>query len=470
MRPKNSEDRQPGRRISLPRVSVILPTRDRAHLINKAIGSILRQTFEDYELIIVDDGSSDDTEETVLAFGEPRIRYFKKSHSGAASARNYGLKLSRGEYIAYCDDDCVWSSRHVSESVSFLDSRPEIGMAYADFLVNMPNEKSFLISFDFDKRRLETANFIHPLTVMHRHSCIDKAGSFDERLLTGSDWDMWLRISDFFQISRLPVIAGRHRYYFDTVSLTGNRNKIFDRKQVIQKRVRRAEKNNEISEYIDNCSVGVINNLILSGDLKYAYCLTDDFILRAKNYQTIACRGLCNFAKGDFRAAIETFKKSFALVPKHWRKLPIWHRENILTVKAYLSRAYYNLGKDNVSYRICRDILNVMPQHPDAALQIARCYIKNKRPSSALKMLRSNTERNHICNPEVYNLRGCCDVIKKDYGKAAREFAKAVIIDPQIPLYRYNLAAAYARLGLRGKALAEYEKTTDLRSLLSKIV
>src|SRR3989338_10329538 len=102
-------------RMANPKVSIIMPTYNRARLINKAVDSVLKQTFKDYELIIIDDGSLDNTKDIVACYNDPRIIYFRKNHKNAASARNYGLKRARGEYIAYCDDDCRYYPYHLQK-------------------------------------------------------------------------------------------------------------------------------------------------------------------------------------------------------------------------------------------------------------------------------------------------------------------------------------------------------------------
>jgi len=92
-----------------PTVSVIIPTYNRAHLLDRAIRSVLDQTYQDFELIVVDDGSSDPTAEVIATFADPRIYYLRhEKNRGAAAARNTGIEASQGDYVAFLDSDCEW--------------------------------------------------------------------------------------------------------------------------------------------------------------------------------------------------------------------------------------------------------------------------------------------------------------------------------------------------------------------------
>ena len=104
-----------------PKVSVIMPAYNAAALIAKSIDSVLKQTFSDLELVVADDGSTDNTSEVVKAIKDPRVKYVKKENGGAASARNFGIKNSSGQYIAYCDSDDLFSANHVKLLADYLD-------------------------------------------------------------------------------------------------------------------------------------------------------------------------------------------------------------------------------------------------------------------------------------------------------------------------------------------------------------
>ncbi len=116
-----------------PRVSVILCTYNRAYCLERTLQHILAQTMTSYELIIVDDGSTDATPHILKKYKKlTRVRCIRGAHAGVSAARNTGLSVARGMYIAYCDDDYLWHRNHLALVTRFLDTHPDCGMVYAD--------------------------------------------------------------------------------------------------------------------------------------------------------------------------------------------------------------------------------------------------------------------------------------------------------------------------------------------------
>ena len=115
-------------------VSIILPTYNRGTIINKSILSVLEQSYINWELIVVDDGSVDDTEKIINNFEDSRIKYFKtKSNNGVSKARNIGIKMAKYNYIAFQDSDDQWKKDKLQKQVDYLESHPEYGMVYSKF-------------------------------------------------------------------------------------------------------------------------------------------------------------------------------------------------------------------------------------------------------------------------------------------------------------------------------------------------
>src|SRR5690349_3602213 len=109
----------------MPKVSVIIPTYNRAQFIARAVDSVLEQTYKDFEIIVIDDGSSDNTQEILKAY-EGKIRYVYQQNKGISAARNRGIQEAKGEYIAFLDSDDVWKPEKLSVQVAILDVNPHV--------------------------------------------------------------------------------------------------------------------------------------------------------------------------------------------------------------------------------------------------------------------------------------------------------------------------------------------------------
>lgn len=196
-----------------PLISVIIPTYNRAHLVGRAIQSVLNQTFQDFEIIVVDDGSTDNTEEVVRAFNDPRIHYIRhKGNYGASAARNTGIRVAKGEYVAFLDSDDEWSPtklelqvrafRALDDSYALvfgcIEHVDEEGVPIA--IGKLPMSHSLF-------HQLLRRNVLGSCSgAMIRKSVLSEVGGFDERLPARQDLDLWLRISATYNIYILPDI------------------------------------------------------------------------------------------------------------------------------------------------------------------------------------------------------------------------------------------------------------------------
>jgi glycosyltransferase involved in cell wall biosynthesis len=204
----------------MPRVSVIIPTYNRAALLKKALQSILDQTFHSYEIIVVDDGSTDDTRDAVAAFASPKIRYLRQENKGRSHARNLALAEARGEYIAFLDSDDMFTRDKLEKQVALLDANPEYGMAYASARVLDDNDKEIFrphrskkgtpfylateSGFIYEKIAFYLPVTVILPTVMVRNKVMKIVGGFDENLHRFEDTDMWRRISKITKIIAIP--------------------------------------------------------------------------------------------------------------------------------------------------------------------------------------------------------------------------------------------------------------------------
>ncbi|HEV3394881.1 MAG TPA: glycosyltransferase [Xanthobacteraceae bacterium] len=201
------------RDIPSPVVSIILPTRDRARFVCDAIASVQAQHFTDWELIIIDDGSEDDTASAVAPYlADARIRYLARPAQGVSAARNDGLKLARGALIAYLDSDNVWYPDFLTVAVNALLADPKLNLVYGVLVTDSHAlDGTRLLWMPFDRERLLSSNYIDMNVVVHRRTMIERYGDFDVELARLTDWDLILRYTEHVPARRLPVLAARYR-------------------------------------------------------------------------------------------------------------------------------------------------------------------------------------------------------------------------------------------------------------------
>ncbi|MCS6924694.1 MAG: glycosyltransferase [Candidatus Binatia bacterium] len=187
----------------MPKVSVIIPTYNRCELLREALASVCAQTYQDFELIVVDDGSHDETAAVVHEFAG--VRYVWQPHRGVSAARNHGVTLSTGEWVAFLDSDDLWQPRKLEKQIAFVTAQPEVQICQTEELwlrhgvrVN-PQRKHRKPSGDIFAPSLARC-LVSPSAVMLRRELFEEVGGFDERLPACEDYDLWLRIA-----ARLPV-------------------------------------------------------------------------------------------------------------------------------------------------------------------------------------------------------------------------------------------------------------------------
>lgn len=201
-----------------PELTIIIPTFNRADFLKESIQSVLSQTFTDFELIVVDDGSTDHTAEVAREFSG--IHYVScPVNSGVSHARNLGIGLARGRYICFLDSDDLWVKSKLETQVRWMEAHADCRLCYTDEIwirkgvrVN-PMNKHRKYSGDIFSRSLPLC-IVSPSSVLMRASLFDEVGMFDEDLPVCEDYDLWLRISLKFPIhfieEKLIVKRGGH--------------------------------------------------------------------------------------------------------------------------------------------------------------------------------------------------------------------------------------------------------------------
>lgn len=198
-----------------PLVSIVMPTYNRARLLNRAIQSVLNQTYTNFELIVVDDCSTDCTESVVKGFQDDRIRYIRhEKNQGAPIARNNGIKAAKGEYIAFQDSDDVWLPTKLEKQMNAFNSgSSDIGVVYTSCWLINQDEKTLVPSSRVKHTEgkihdtLLEMNFVSMSSAIVRRDCFEKVGMF-AKIPRFQDWELWLRISKyyFFKHLREPLV------------------------------------------------------------------------------------------------------------------------------------------------------------------------------------------------------------------------------------------------------------------------
>lgn len=193
-----------------PLVSIIMPTYNRRNIIKKAIDSVLNQTYTNFELLIIDDGSDDNTVEFLNSFKDDRIIILSnKRNHGSSFARNKGLRNANGDIIMYLDSDNTWNSKYIETMVGAFIHLPDADALYSGqyLFKGYDCEKPYAIRFGaYNKSLLHNRNYIDINCFCHKRYVIDEVGGFDERIWRLIDWDLILRISNQMRIYSVPTI------------------------------------------------------------------------------------------------------------------------------------------------------------------------------------------------------------------------------------------------------------------------
>ena len=194
-----------------PRISVVIPSYNRAYCIEKTIDSVLEQKRDDTEIILVDDGSTDNTRELVQNKYGNQVRYIYQENQGIPAARNTGIKNAQGDFIAFLDSDDYWYPGKLEKQMALIAEHPEYGLVASRFdkIQCAENIKKTNRPLSYQSRRgksgwvlndLFQANFIRTSSVMIRRDCFDRVGLFDEKQKQAQDYDLWLRMAAEYQV------------------------------------------------------------------------------------------------------------------------------------------------------------------------------------------------------------------------------------------------------------------------------
>ncbi len=200
-----------------PIFSVIIPTYNREKILSRAIDSILTQTFDDFELIIVDDGSTDQTKELVRRYKDERVKYIYKENGGQNSALNRGLKEARGCYVAFCDSDDAWLPLKLEKTYEKYMEDEEVGVVYCWTGVNRSGQielaRNDYLEGNIYKEVLTQGYLTSPTFLSCKKSCFDIIGEFDLKVINCQDDDFCFNLCRYFKVALIKEILGV--YYSD---------------------------------------------------------------------------------------------------------------------------------------------------------------------------------------------------------------------------------------------------------------
>ncbi len=225
----------------MPRISVIIPTYNRSKLVKEAVENVLRQNYTDFEVIVIDDGSIDDTGSVIKQVTDERVKYYYKPNGGQSSARNVGLRKSSGEYIAFLDEDDLWPEDYLGVVISQLDEQKDYGATYT---------RVFELHPDGTKKELSTPEryrsgwitkyyFDFSPCLMPSATCFRKSVwenfFWDEALKRSPDYDLFLRISTISKFLFVPNTYVIKRWYPENLSSTTKPTSAIDVAHILER-------------------------------------------------------------------------------------------------------------------------------------------------------------------------------------------------------------------------------------------
>lgn len=201
----------------MPKVTVIIATYNAIAYLPSTVDSVIQQTFTDFEVLIVDDGSTDETVEWVSKLVDPRVRLISQANQGVAVARNQGIMGAQGEYVAFLDADDLWEPTKLEKQVKCLEENPQVGLVNTS-IVNIDEQGKPLgavnasdIEGNVLKYIVEENLILCGSAPMVRRSCLEAVQGFDQKLMSAEDWDLWIRLAARydFAVVREPLVLYR---------------------------------------------------------------------------------------------------------------------------------------------------------------------------------------------------------------------------------------------------------------------
>ena len=385
-----------------PRVSVVIPAYNHERYVGEAIQSVLNQTFQDFELIIINDGSTDRTEEEILKFHDPRIRYYSQENRGLSATLNRGIELARGEFFTFLPSDDMMLPEKLQIQTKVLEESKDLGLVFSYPIIIDAQGKEIIddpivdwFKTPFDKKEeifpaLFERNFLCAPTVLIRKECFKKVGFFDESLKTAQDYDMWMRILKYYDLKIIKLPLLKLRWHGGNLTYRPTEETEMERAKVILN----AFKNLKIEE--------ISPGLLISGDKENyaeAYERVAKYVEKSNLLYLIPVSKIYMDMAKRYRGEMKDKGN------KYFSELSVFKGKiNILIETLTLDRG----GMENVIYNfvkyINKDIFRVVIGIIERGGEVER---KCKEMGIAIEKLRENKEE---CYREVLE-RYCIDVV-----------------------------------------------------------
>ena len=206
----------------MPKVDVIIPAYNAAHYLPIAIESVMAQTLEDWRIVLVDDGSTDNTADVVSPYLESlgkKLLYLRQPNGGLPAARNAAIRNSSAEFLALLDADDIWLPNRLQDSLKSFEGRPHVGLSYG-YISRVGPDGAVIDTFAAPQRngegRIATSIYTRAVylpcpTITFRRRCVDEVGMFDETMRATEDRDLWLRIAQRYEVALVPHLLAYYR-------------------------------------------------------------------------------------------------------------------------------------------------------------------------------------------------------------------------------------------------------------------
>jgi glycosyltransferase involved in cell wall biosynthesis len=275
----------------MPYFSIIIPVYNKEKFVAKTIESILSQTFTDYEIIIVNDGSTDQSEAKISVFKDNRIQYYSKKNEGVALARNFGIEKATADYICFLDADDYWHPTFLETMQRYSSELPEQKVFAAAIEIetknktiparySIPSTSDFEIVNFFDASQKECALWTSSVCI-HK-SVFEKVGDFDTKIKHGEDTELWIRIGLQFPIVFIRKILAR--YVYDEKSISRNLNYFFE-DYTFEKYAAEEKKNPALKKYMDLNRFSAVIKCRLNRDWRIAIDIESEIDLKNLSFK-----------------------------------------------------------------------------------------------------------------------------------------------------------------------------------------